>query len=229
MITAYDHQFSKAQSSRRNLPGNRGRAPGRLRKIRSRVHSNRVGASDRRMMIATSGWEMLSHLINLGVAYVLAFPIGWNRERQERSAGIRTFPLVEMAALRLRAGGNPHLGGRFNRPGAYPGRIDHRCWVHRRRRDTKAPDASLGHSNSGKSTGNGRAGGRSWLRLVRHRRYSRRRHVYGSAVRAIEEIAGKRRLKVLECAHQYCPTCALSPRNPSDQIWNKAGSLTLMT
>lgn len=23
MITAYDHQFSKAQSSRRNLPGNR--------------------------------------------------------------------------------------------------------------------------------------------------------------------------------------------------------------
>ena len=50
------------------------------------------------MMIATSGWEMLSHLINLGVAYVLAFPIGWNRERQERSAGIRTFPLVAMAA-----------------------------------------------------------------------------------------------------------------------------------
>ena len=51
-----------------------------------------------RMMIAMSGWEMLSHLINLAIAYVLALPIGWNRERAERSAGIRTFPLVAMAA-----------------------------------------------------------------------------------------------------------------------------------
>jgi putative Mg2+ transporter-C (MgtC) family protein len=33
----------------------------------------------------------------LGVAYVLAVPIGWNRERYERSAGLRTFPLVAMA------------------------------------------------------------------------------------------------------------------------------------
>jgi putative Mg2+ transporter-C (MgtC) family protein len=32
------------------------------------------------------------------VAYVLALPIGWNREREERSAGLRTFPLVAMAA-----------------------------------------------------------------------------------------------------------------------------------
>ena len=51
-----------------------------------------------RMMIAISGWEMLSHLINLAIAYLLALPIGWNRERAERSAGIRTFPLVAMAA-----------------------------------------------------------------------------------------------------------------------------------
>lgn len=43
-------------------------------------------------------WEVLSHVINLVVAYVLALPIGWNREREERSAGIRTFPLVAMAA-----------------------------------------------------------------------------------------------------------------------------------
>ncbi|WP_422035575.1 MgtC/SapB family protein [Reyranella sp.] len=45
-----------------------------------------------------ASWETLSHLINLAVAYVLALPIGWNREREERSAGIRTFPLVAMAA-----------------------------------------------------------------------------------------------------------------------------------
>lgn len=43
-------------------------------------------------------WEVLSHVINLVVAYALALPIGWNREREERSAGIRTFPLVAMAA-----------------------------------------------------------------------------------------------------------------------------------
>mgnify|MGYP003385566884 FL=1 len=43
-------------------------------------------------------WEVLSHVVNLAVAYVLALPIGWNREREERSAGIRTFPLVAMSA-----------------------------------------------------------------------------------------------------------------------------------
>lgn len=42
--------------------------------------------------------EALSHLIHLLVAYALALPIGWNREREERSAGLRTFPLVSMAA-----------------------------------------------------------------------------------------------------------------------------------
>ena len=42
--------------------------------------------------------EALSHLVTLVVAYLLALPIGWNREREERSAGLRTFPLVAMAA-----------------------------------------------------------------------------------------------------------------------------------
>jgi putative Mg2+ transporter-C (MgtC) family protein len=39
----------------------------------------------------------LPHLVALLIAYVLAFPIGWNREREERSAGLRTFPLVAVA------------------------------------------------------------------------------------------------------------------------------------
>ena len=42
--------------------------------------------------------DALSHLVGLVVAYLLALPIGWNREREERSAGLRTFPLVAMAA-----------------------------------------------------------------------------------------------------------------------------------
>ena len=50
------------------------------------------------MMSNMNIWEILSHVVNLAVAYVLALPIGWNREREERSAGIRTFPLVAMAA-----------------------------------------------------------------------------------------------------------------------------------
>ena len=42
--------------------------------------------------------QAISHLIALAAAYALALPIGWNREREERSAGLRTFPLVAMAA-----------------------------------------------------------------------------------------------------------------------------------
>lgn len=39
----------------------------------------------------------LPHLGALTVAYLLALPIGWNRELEERSAGLRTFPLVAVA------------------------------------------------------------------------------------------------------------------------------------
>jgi putative Mg2+ transporter-C (MgtC) family protein len=38
------------------------------------------------------------HVIALAIAYALAIPIGWDRERSERSAGLRTFPLVAIAA-----------------------------------------------------------------------------------------------------------------------------------
>lgn len=34
----------------------------------------------------------LRHLIDLLVAYGLAYPIGWDREKQARTAGVRTFP-----------------------------------------------------------------------------------------------------------------------------------------
>jgi putative Mg2+ transporter-C (MgtC) family protein len=43
-------------------------------------------------------FRILPHLAALGGAYVLAIPIGWDRERSERSAGLRTFPLVAIAA-----------------------------------------------------------------------------------------------------------------------------------
>jgi putative Mg2+ transporter-C (MgtC) family protein len=48
-------------------------------------------------MLGTDNFNLFPHLVALFLAYVLAFPIGWNREREERSAGLRTFPLVAVA------------------------------------------------------------------------------------------------------------------------------------
>jgi putative Mg2+ transporter-C (MgtC) family protein len=42
-------------------------------------------------------FAILPHIIAIAIAYLLALPIGWNRERAERSAGLRTFPLVAVA------------------------------------------------------------------------------------------------------------------------------------
>lgn len=42
--------------------------------------------------------DYLANLRDLSIAYVLAFLIGLNREREDRSAGVRTFPLVAISA-----------------------------------------------------------------------------------------------------------------------------------
>ena len=49
-------------------------------------------------IIGAERFDVLPHLIALTIAYALALPLGWNREREERSAGIRTFPLVAVAS-----------------------------------------------------------------------------------------------------------------------------------
>ena len=41
--------------------------------------------------------DLVLHGVALLIAYILALPIGWNRELEERSAGLRTFPLVAVA------------------------------------------------------------------------------------------------------------------------------------
>jgi len=44
-------------------------------------------------------WQtVLTSFSQLGIAYLLALPVAWDREHQARSAGIRTFPLVSVAA-----------------------------------------------------------------------------------------------------------------------------------
>jgi putative Mg2+ transporter-C (MgtC) family protein len=41
---------------------------------------------------------LLKNLGAIAIAFLLALPVGWDRERSERSAGLRTFPLVAMAS-----------------------------------------------------------------------------------------------------------------------------------
>lgn len=44
-------------------------------------------------------WQtMFYNLTHVGLAYLLTLPIGWEREAHSRGAGLRTFPLVGMAA-----------------------------------------------------------------------------------------------------------------------------------
>lgn len=52
-------------------------------------------------LLSLTNAEVVDHLIKLGVAYALALPIGWTQERAERSAGLRTFPLVALASCGL--------------------------------------------------------------------------------------------------------------------------------
>ena len=54
---------------------------------------------------------ILPHLAALGIAYVLAIPIAWNREREDRSAGLRTFPLVAIASCGFVEGTESFLRG----------------------------------------------------------------------------------------------------------------------
>lgn len=51
------------------------------------------------MTIEMLGWELqLFYLGDLLAAYVLAIPVAFNREREGRSGGLRTFPLVAVAS-----------------------------------------------------------------------------------------------------------------------------------
>lgn len=44
-------------------------------------------------------WSLVAtNLVSLAMAYVLALPVAWDRELSARGAGLRTFPLVAVAA-----------------------------------------------------------------------------------------------------------------------------------
>lgn len=50
-------------------------------------------------MIPEINWaQVLANLVQLGIAYVLSLPLAFDRERASTGAGLRTFPLVAVAA-----------------------------------------------------------------------------------------------------------------------------------
>jgi putative Mg2+ transporter-C (MgtC) family protein len=55
--------------------------------------------------VTSSYWgiwgDVPNHLVRLALAFLFALPVGWNREREARSAGLRTFPIVAMASCGL--------------------------------------------------------------------------------------------------------------------------------
>lgn len=56
-------------------------------------------------------WEVLYHFIQLSIAFGLALPIGWHRERSSQPVGLRTIPLVSIAAAAYILLGRSVLGG----------------------------------------------------------------------------------------------------------------------
>jgi putative Mg2+ transporter-C (MgtC) family protein len=63
------------------------------------------------LLEAAGTFSILPQLVILAVAYLLALPIGWNREKEERSAGLRTFPLVAIATCGIVQAGETVLAG----------------------------------------------------------------------------------------------------------------------
>lgn len=42
-------------------------------------------------ILGVENFDLGPHLVAIAIAYLLALPIGWNREKAERSAGLHTF------------------------------------------------------------------------------------------------------------------------------------------
>ncbi|MDQ6706164.1 MAG: MgtC/SapB family protein [Acidobacteriota bacterium] len=50
-------------------------------------------------MFTAFDWPIFwTNLIKVAAAYALAMPVGWDRESEAHSAGLRTFPIVAMAS-----------------------------------------------------------------------------------------------------------------------------------
>lgn len=50
------------------------------------------------LVIAIDWQQITQNLISLGLAYLLSLPVAFDRDKEARGAGLRTFPLVAVAA-----------------------------------------------------------------------------------------------------------------------------------
>jgi uncharacterized membrane protein YhiD involved in acid resistance len=54
------------------------------------------------LVLVQMDWQLVAnHLLHLIFAYLLALPIGWERELSKRHFGLRTFPLVAVVTCRF--------------------------------------------------------------------------------------------------------------------------------
>lgn len=117
--------------------------------------------------------RVIPHVAAFAFAYVLALPIGWDCERNERSAGLRTFPLVAVAscgfvqATEASVGTSAEAQARIIE-GLHQHRL-HWRWGHHQASRRCARDR-----HSRRSMGNrcGRSRGGPWQLRRRHRHYS---------------------------------------------------------
>lgn len=64
------------------------------------------------MLLPDINWPLIAHhLTQLAIAYILAIPIGWNREAASRGVGLRTFPLVAIGCCAYLLIGRDVLSG----------------------------------------------------------------------------------------------------------------------
>ena len=66
-------------------------------------------------------------------SYLLALPVGWYREKEAHSAGLRTFPIVGMASCGYLLVLGPQPDGAAQ--SRVVARADHRHWLRGRRRN----------------------------------------------------------------------------------------------
>lgn len=56
------------------------------------------GAEVDQSLLSIDWNQVLSYLLKLGLSFLLALPVAWERERDSRSMGLRTFPIVAVAS-----------------------------------------------------------------------------------------------------------------------------------
>lgn len=76
-----------------------GSSGGTIEREKSSFDFDTVRSQDNKLTWPDYDWQTAAHnLEKIGFAYVLTLPIGWDREREEQSVGIRTFPIVAMSS-----------------------------------------------------------------------------------------------------------------------------------